>query len=146
MSKEVKFETVIDILTYLFLGKAFFTIKSLKTGNHFTYRVSASPRRGDLHFVWVKSITNTFVYLGSIKNKRNFELTDGSNFDSKSLPYIAFKYLLDVAFHKTEIPPQLEVYHTGRCGRCGRWISTPDSIKRGIGPECYKVLGFQGTM
>jgi hypothetical protein len=30
--------------------------------------------------------------------------------------------------------------HEGKCGRCGRRLTTPDSIDRGIGPECWGKL------
>jgi hypothetical protein len=146
MSTKIKFETTKDILTFMFLGQAFLTIKSLKTNTHFTFRITSSRKSGNTHFVWVKSISNTFSYLGVVKNRNRFELTPSSTFNSRSMPYIAFKYLLGVALTKEAIPPLLEVCHTGRCGRCGRWISTPNSIDRGIGPECYKILGFQGMV
>jgi uncharacterized protein DUF6011 len=31
---------------------------------------------------------------------------------------------------------QVEVYHEGRCGRCGRRLSVPSSVASGMGPEC----------
>lgn len=34
------------------------------------------------------------------------------------------------------IPPSLEVWHEGRCGRCGRALTVPESIASGIGPVC----------
>lgn len=29
-----------------------------------------------------------------------------------------------------------KVHHSGRCGRCGRLLTTPESLLRGIGPVC----------
>lgn len=29
-----------------------------------------------------------------------------------------------------------EVHHSGRCGRCSRKLTVPESIKTGFGPEC----------
>lgn len=29
-----------------------------------------------------------------------------------------------------------QVWHTGRCSRCGRLLTVPESIENGIGPEC----------
>ncbi len=31
---------------------------------------------------------------------------------------------------------QMEVWHEGRCGRCGRKLTVPESIGLGLGPEC----------
>jgi hypothetical protein len=33
----------------------------------------------------------------------------------------------------------LEVWHEGRCGRCGRALTVPESVERGIGPECWEL-------
>lgn len=31
---------------------------------------------------------------------------------------------------------RLQVWHEGRCGRCGRKLTVPSSIETGLGPEC----------
>jgi hypothetical protein len=36
------------------------------------------------------------------------------------------------------IPTELVIRHNGSCGRCGRKLTVPTSIKAGIGPECAK--------
>ena len=32
------------------------------------------------------------------------------------------------------------VHHEGKCGCCGRSLTVPESIKRGIGPECWSRM------
>lgn len=32
-------------------------------------------------------------------------------------------------------------HHIGKCGRCGRKLTTPKSIETGLGPECEKMVG-----
>jgi hypothetical protein len=32
--------------------------------------------------------------------------------------------------------PDAEVMHVGKCCKCRRLLTTPESIQRGIGPEC----------
>lgn len=32
-------------------------------------------------------------------------------------------------------------HHEGRCSKCGRKLTTPLSVERGIGPECWKMIG-----
>lgn len=32
-------------------------------------------------------------------------------------------------------------WHEGRCGRCGRRLTVPESIESGFGPECIKHIG-----
>jgi hypothetical protein len=36
----------------------------------------------------------------------------------------------------------VEVWHEGVCGRCGRALTVPESIERGIGPDCWEKMGF----
>lgn len=40
------------------------------------------------------------------------------------------------------INPNLEVSVSDHCGRCGRELTKPSSIKLGIGPECAELLGY----
>jgi len=30
----------------------------------------------------------------------------------------------------------LNFFHEGKCGKCGRKLTTPESIKNGFGPTC----------
>ena len=36
--------------------------------------------------------------------------------------------------------PKVQVWHEGRCGCCGRPLTVPESIARGIGPVCWDRL------
>lgn len=33
-------------------------------------------------------------------------------------------------------------FHSGRCGVCGRLLSNPESVERGIGPDCASKYGW----
>lgn len=35
-----------------------------------------------------------------------------------------------------------ETHHEGKCGRCGRRLTVPESIETGIGPECCRIMGL----
>lgn len=35
-----------------------------------------------------------------------------------------------------------DVHHEGRCGRCGRPLTVPESIECGIGPDCADQMGI----
>ena len=42
------------------------------------------------------------------------------------------------------LPEGLEVWEESCCGRCGRELTDPVSVERGVGPECYgKITGSQ---
>jgi hypothetical protein len=43
------------------------------------------------------------------------------------------------------IPGMLEIWHEGRCGRCSRKLTVPESLKSGFGPECAGKVGFSAS-
>jgi len=53
-----------------------------------------------------------------------------------SLKSVAIFWYLKQLIDKIPIPPQVHLYHLGRCGKCGRPLTDPASMERGIGPYC----------
>lgn len=128
------FETVKQ---FVFAGNAYFTIKSLKTGNHFSYRVSKNRTNHNSFFVSVKS-GYEYTYLG-IANQNNFKLVLTKASPAATSPSIAaFEYFLRQLLNQ-KIFDTLEFFHMGACGRCARPLTDPESIRRGIGPICETV-------
>jgi hypothetical protein len=39
------------------------------------------------------------------------------------------------------MPDGVVIWHEGRCGRCGRRLTVPESIESGYGPECIGKIG-----
>ena len=58
--------------------------------------------------------------------------------DSKSV--LGFGYLVNDLM-ADRMPKDMQVQHEGACGRCGHKLTHPDSITRGIGPECAGQVG-----
>jgi hypothetical protein len=48
-----------------------------------------------------------------------------------------FDYVLN-KLKTNKLPEFVEVWHEGKCGKCGRALTVPSSILTGIGPECSK--------
>jgi hypothetical protein len=120
-------------------GKATITLHSGTTGKHFTYQVKKHKDK-DLWFVSLMVGTNNdsdFAYLGYFYNDNKFKRSDKSCRDSSSPSFLAFEYFLN---HIKSVPEKLGVYHSGNCCRCGRTLTTPESIEAGIGPECSKMV------
>jgi hypothetical protein len=137
------FDTLQTAREYVFAGKAIFTLESRKTGAHYTYKVKkceAKPGEkdpGNLYFVSQMTAGSAdegqWSYLGIVRDGK-FTITKKStaNADAPSVKAFAFFMALK------ELHPLLSVYHTGRCGKCGRTLTVPESINSGIGPECAK--------
>lgn len=48
------------------------------------------------------------------------------------------KGLLWVLNHLDRLPSAVHILHTGKCSRCGRTLTDPESMKYGMGPECRR--------
>jgi hypothetical protein len=137
------FESVADAKQFALAGNATITLESLRTGAHFTYRIR-EPKdiSNGLYFVSLLNGPDNesdYMYLGIIRNGA-FALTRNSKAGKGAPSVVAFNYfwrLADGAF-----PDQLVVHHEMRCGRCNRTLTVPESITRGIGPECAALMGL----
>lgn len=123
-------------LAFTFGGRAILTLQSEETGAHYTYRVTQSEGNPHLFFVALLTAPDTYTYMG-VCEFNDFRLTAKSQYDKDSTPVKAFRYYLGRA-RGGVIAPKLIVRHEGRCGRCGRELTHPESIDAGFGPECIK--------
>jgi len=140
MTEAVRITDATDALKFMLAGRAHLTLRSAKTGTRYTYRVK---RKADANLWFVTTLygtdnTSDYSYLGFINEDRRFGLTRKSRFTKDSPQTKAFDWALRHLVEKGEVPEQLEVWHEGRCGRCGRLLTVPESIASGIGPECAK--------
>lgn len=143
-------------LKFLTAGNAHFTVRSLKTGTRYTFRVALaavkescswcmqSPCRcARPYFVsYLSGPENTadYTYLGMLSGNQ-FRATKASQRLAESTVFKAFSYVYRHLVQR-ELPPLTELWHEGRCGRCGRTLTVPESIAAGIGPECAGKLGL----
>ena len=126
---------------FLLAGNAVFTLRSRKTGARFTYKVS-HKKGGDVSFVSLLTGSNNerdYSYMGLLPDDAPTALRGvgrGKSCASADAPSAkAFQFLLD-SVGKGRIPDAREIWHEGRCGRCGRKLTVPESIETGLGPEC----------
>jgi hypothetical protein len=144
---------------FLTAGKAIFTVANPQ-GVHYTYKVTKKdPRPTDTRKTPVYFIklltggpdnTSSYTYLGMLNpTDGQVILTRASKFQHDSLPvkvanwFIGFIYKVqrEPLLNHT-LPVGYKLAHAGRCGRCGRLLTTPDSIELGFGPECAGLLNL----
>jgi hypothetical protein len=127
-----------DIKNFIFAGNATFTLVNTLTKNRFTYKVRKS-KENDIFFVSVltgSDNVSNYTFIGFIKNNKFFH-SKKSRISIDSVSFKAFNWF----FHYIDsIPAIIDVLHEGKCGRCGRKLTTPESIKRGLGPECSNMV------
>lgn len=122
------------IKAFMLAGKAIFTLKSAKTGQRYTYKVKkAKGDRPGLYWVSVGSET-AFTFMGALK-PTGYTLARVYSGDAKA--NVVFAWFVK-ALEQDFLPGSVEFWHEGRCGRCARLLTVPESIQAGIGPECIK--------
>lgn len=145
-------------LEFALAGDARFTIVSVKTGTRYTFRISlprnketgAVDRAADIKFVGVltgESNESNFSYMGFIGRDNTFVPPRPGksriSMDAPSAKAFAFfwSYLIRGQLHAG-----IELWHEGKCGRCGRTLTVPESIETGFGPECIGKIGLFADM
>ncbi len=135
---------------FVLSGNATFTLVSLRTGKRFTYNLRR--KKDDAEVFYLKVLrgpdlwrfagvvrrlygsTGMFVYLHSYKK---------GLFSTDAPSVRGFDYFINNLTANNLIHPQMEFWHEGKCGRCGRALTVPDSIATGLGPDCAAMMGVQ---
>lgn len=130
-------EQKFDAKQFALAGNATFTVVNEETGNRFTFKVQASDD-GKRHYVKVltgpDNWTN-YTYLGTIFDGKNYKHGKQSSISEKAQSAKVFAWFWS---HLDNLPENVKVHHEGKCGRCGRKLTVPESIVSGFGPECVK--------
>ncbi len=142
------FSNPAQALQFIRAGNARVTVRSLASNMRYTFRVRAAPdskptdprRAFFVELLKGRDNSRDYSYIGMIKEQQFF--TTKATQHLKEAAYVrAFKFVYGYLSQRNVMPPNTEVWHESACGRCGRPLTTPDSISRGIGPECIKYMG-----
>ena len=128
--------SVDDIRHFALAGNAILTLVGKR--ERFTYRVRMSED-GKMHFVSVLTGADnesSYSYLGIVGKLGDFRRTAKSRITEEATSHKAFAWFWGYVRSRRPLPDSIEVWHEGRCGRCARRLTVPESIERGIGPEC----------
>lgn len=136
-------------------GRATFTLVSGKSGTRFTYRVEAPADDVDAPIRFVRVLTGPnnetdYKYVGTLRPSleghwEGLRFLHGgpkAKLGDHVPSVLGFGWFVaQLRRNDAEKLGQVEFWHEGRCGRCGRLLTDPESIARGLGPECAsKVL------
>jgi hypothetical protein len=126
-----------DALKFMFAGNSITTFVNSKTNNKFTFKVK-QKKDSNLFFVSVLTSPDVYVYIGTVINSQ-FKHSKKSNINRDAQSVRVFDYVF-TSLIKNNLPTFIEIWHEGRCGKCGRVLTVPDSILNGLGPECMKSI------
>lgn len=135
----------LTVKEYVLAGDSIFTIESVRTGQRFTYRViEGEPTDGSglgcIHFVKVLTgpvNTRDFSFFGTIFDGEKFRVGRKSLVLRSSPSVVAFAWFFSVI---DDLPSTVAFHRSEFCCRCGRTLTTPESIQAGIGPVCASKL------
>lgn len=147
-----------SIRRYITAGKAAFTLVSPATGRRFTYSMKkdilgnqtvtylvsllqGDDNTKDYHFIgryyppgWnMQRLERVFLKRKDVgyDHYSDVTITNGLLYSESAILYLLLHtedYLLKGG----------EFWHSGRCGRCGRLLTDPESIRCGLGPHCRR--------
>lgn len=143
LNSELQMTEVTAIRSFILAGKSIWTLQSKNTGKHYTYRcrlfgeTKDKPVPQKIWWIDILSSGGKFEYLARLKNG-SVHIKNGTEITK---PVDAVEWFLRRIWHeKVEVLQEVNFYHANLCGRCGRLLTTPESVKMGIGPECLKKL------
>ena len=145
-----RLNTPIDLFRFILAGNATLTLVSKKSGARFTYKFQRpDPEPGRRRPIFVKVLSgadneNNYAFVGTIwpdaaawTYKHSFK----SRVTQSAPSVVAVQWMLKhLNVGGDALLLQAEVWHEGRCGRCGRKLTVPSSIESGFGPECITKI------
>lgn len=139
-----RLKTKEEIRDYVEGGKGVFTLYS-PTGNYRTYSFRRPVEdifkddefyEGAL-FVYCRVSSGVWMYVGMYCNNK-FRMTQASRFPSNHPITKGARYIVRMMNNDLAASGPMEIYHEGVCCVCGRKLTHPKSIRRGVGPQCKK--------
>lgn len=127
---------------YMLAGNAIFSVVNDKTGNHMTYKVSRKKDKAtdkgeeEIWFVSVSYNYESFRCIGIITKNQFFpsKKVDAETPSVKGFAIIWKRYCIE-----NKPMENVRILHSKYCARCGRLLTEPDSISRGMGMYCASL-------
>ncbi len=126
-----------EALKFMFAGNSTATFVNTKTDNRFTFKLK-QKKDSNLFFVSVLTSSDVYTYIGTVINGQ-FKHGRKSKINKDAQSVRVFEYVFKNLL-SASLPEFIEVWHEGRCGKCGRTLTVPSSIATGLGPECVKSI------
>ncbi len=136
-----------DVLAFALAGNARLTLVSKRTGTRFTFKIR-QPQPDQPHFISLLTEPDNergYTFFATLFSNGELRHSPRSRLLHDSPGPAAFRWFWRHLTTQNELHPQLEVWHEGRCGRCGRTLTVPESIENGLGPECIKRSHQRGV-
>jgi hypothetical protein len=142
-----EFADGVQALAYALAGKAVLTLRSSRTGRHYTYKLTGTDPNSSVFFVSLRTggeKKQQWSYIGMARTKaaagqwgQTFWSTKGTTIPVEDPAFRGFRKAWD-DLARGVLPKGIAVLHEGRCGRCGLPLTHPESLRTGLGPDCAR--------
>jgi hypothetical protein len=129
---------------FILAGKATFTVDTDE--DHYTFHVAQKTFEDGRKFWFVYRNSKKGRYIGKLLPANGqVLLTNASKVDEQDYRLGVLRRVMARIWRNEPLPDHWDVFHQGKCGRCGKPLTTPESVERGIGPECHKKMNATWT-
>lgn len=137
-----------QVKDYVTAGRAVVTIVSRRTQERITFKVKKMKDNDKRFFVSVRkdhtadaNDWHNWSYLGVFDVTKGFWTTKKSAYANDHRFSIAANWFLGIVargdmFDQNNLMEKADIWHEGRCGRCSKELTVPESIAIGLGPTC----------
>lgn len=145
-----QFGSMVAFRKFALAGNAVFTVVSKRTGTRFTYRIR-KPRseNGEKKPYFVQLMngqdnTSDYGYIGLMFGQgadsdfASWRHGGNKARASASAPSVQGLEWLFSNVMNEKVLEKVEIWHQGKCGKCRKALTVPESIASGLGPVCAK--------
>jgi hypothetical protein len=138
---------------YLISGNAIFTVQNEKTKRRFTYKISRGKTAAFSHVYYVRVLAmndnnsaSSYRFVGAYTVENGFVFSKKrAKVSGDSLSVLTIIWVFK-NIHTLYLYPFVKFWHESYCGKCGKKLTTPESLKYGYGRECMKILLKKGSI
>lgn len=129
------------IKDYITRGRAIFTVESSKLQKRYTYKIIKYTNQENkttyqCYRLYGPDNSKDYRFIGIFDK----ELLGFQPVRANDLPTRLLIGFLKIIYCQSVIPQSCRFYMSNKCAVCGRQLTTPESIRRGVGPECFRRL------
>lgn len=131
---EYRLTDAATIKSFLYAGRAVFTVRSETSGDHWTFKVTCK-KEGEPYFVSLLC-GGDFLYLGFMPKAGRYLTSAKSCRKRTHVAHSVMEFLLK-ELERGSLHSKFSFFHEGKCAKCGKPLTNPESIERGFGPGCW---------
>lgn len=151
LSRQIKQPTM--LLLHITAGRSILTVRSHKTMKRYTFRFRRPDAKPGWQTrpIWISVLGgpeegHIWSFLGTIwptTQPWKFNLSAKSTVPSEDQSVRAIRWIASHLPNAVDVLMEdADWWHEGRCSRCARRLTVPESIESGFGSECRKEVGL----